>query len=113
MPEITFGRLAAIWPELREVPAAIAEQVATDARYAAYVARQEQDVATLRKDEAIVIPAGFDFAQISGLSSELRAKLGKARPANLAQAGRIEGMTPAALTLLAVHLKKSPRRVAG
>ena len=91
-------------------PPAIAAQVAVDARYAAYVERQELDVAALRKDEALRIPAGFDFDALPGLSTEVRQKLGRHRPATLAQAARIDGMTPAALLLLLAHLKSAPAR---
>jgi tRNA uridine 5-carboxymethylaminomethyl modification enzyme len=68
------------------------------------------DVATLRKDEALSIPGGFDFAAIAGLSTEVRQKLERHRPGTLAQAGRIDGITPAALLLLLAHLKRQPAR---
>ena len=105
-PEITLDRLAAIWPELREIPAATASQIEIDARYAAYVRRQDEDVAALKRDEAVAIPAGFDFASIRSLSNEVRQKLVAQQPRTLAQAGRIDGMTPAGLTLLLVAVRK-------
>ena len=90
--------------------AAIAEQLAVDARYAVYLKRQELDIAAFRKDEGIVIPDGFAFAALPGLSTELRQKLERHRPASLGQAARLDGMTPAALMLLLAHLKKGARR---
>ena len=84
----------------------IAEQLAVDARYAVYLKRQELDIAAFRKDEGIAIPDGFDFAALPGLSTELRQKLERHRPATLGQAARLDGMTPAALMLLLAHLKK-------
>ncbi len=106
MAEIDLAKIAAIWPEVGQVPQAVANQVAVDARYAAYVRRQDEDVAALRRDEAIRIPTEFSYDSIPGLSAELKQKLVMHQPGTLAQAGRIEGMTPAALTLLAANLKK-------
>ena len=86
------------------------DQLARDAVYAGYVERQAKDVATLRSDEKRSIPTDFDYSVIDGLSHELRSKLERVRPANLGQAGRIDGMTPAALTLLLAKLRQSERR---
>jgi tRNA uridine 5-carboxymethylaminomethyl modification enzyme len=105
-PEIDLARLAEIWPEIANLDDAIAAQLAVDARYAAYIARQELDIAAFRKEEAIVIPDGFAFGSLPGLSNEIRQKLEHHRPANLGQAARLDGMTPAALMLLLAHLKK-------
>jgi tRNA uridine 5-carboxymethylaminomethyl modification enzyme len=105
-PDITLARLAAIWPEIGTLDPAIAEQLAVDARYAVYVERQEQDIAAFRKDEALAIPPGFAYGALPGLSTELRQKLERHRPASLGQAARLDGMTPAALMLLLAHLKK-------
>ena len=110
LPEVDLSRLAWIWPRIGDIASAIAAQVAVDARYASYVSRQELDVAALRKDEALRIPAAFDFGNISGLSTEVRQKLERHRPGTLAQAGRIDGITPAALLLLLAHLKRQPAR---
>ncbi len=109
---MSFRRLAEIWPELQSVDASIAAQIEIDARYDAYVKRQEVDVAALRKDEAVAIPADFDYATLAGLKGELLQKLSERRPATLAQAGRIEGMTPAALMLILAAVKKqsAPRK---
>lgn len=109
-PEITFQRLAAIWPELGGVDPAIAAQVAVDSRYAAYVERQEADVEILKRDEATPLDPDTDYEAVSGLSSELRHKLRHHRPVTLAQATRIDGMTPAALLILrAIARKRQPR----
>lgn len=109
-PDMSFRRLAEIWPELANVEPAIAAQVEIDARYASYVRRQETDVAALRKDEAVAIPASLDYATLPGLKAELRQKLAAQRPATLAQASRIEGMTPAALMLVLSAVKKQAAR---
>jgi len=103
---VDVARLTAIWPEIGKLESAIAEQLAVDARYAAYVKRQELDIASFRKDEAIAIPPGFAFAKLPGLSAELCQKLERHRPASLGQAARLDGMTPAALMLLLAHLKR-------
>jgi tRNA uridine 5-carboxymethylaminomethyl modification enzyme len=105
-PNVDVARLSSIWPEIAKLDRDIAEQLAVDARYAVYVKRQELDIAAFRKDEAIAIPDGFAFAALPGLSTELRQKLERHRPANLGQAARLDGMTPAALMLLLAHLKK-------
>jgi tRNA uridine 5-carboxymethylaminomethyl modification enzyme len=104
--DISLARLAAIWPELGGVPARMAERVETDARYHVYLARQAQDAAAFRRDEGHILPASIDFSSLAGLSSELRAKLESVRPASIGHAARIEGMTPAALTLLAAHVRR-------
>ncbi len=110
-PDMTFCRLAEIWPELANFDPALAAQTEIDARYDSYVRRQEADVAALKKDEAVAIPASFDYATLPSLKAELRAKLEAQRPATLAQAGKIEGMTPAALMLILATLKKQiPRK---
>ncbi|WP_439544306.1 tRNA uridine-5-carboxymethylaminomethyl(34) synthesis enzyme MnmG [Hyphomicrobium sp.] len=105
-PSVTFARLAEIWPELLSVDPAIAAQTEIDARYASYVRRQDLDVAALRKDEGIAIPADFAYGDLPSLKAELRLKLASLRPATLSQAGRIEGMTPAALMVILAAVKK-------
>ncbi len=109
-PGVDLARLAAIWPVVGTLQPAIAGQLEIDARYASYVRRQDEDVAALRRDEAVVIPDGFDFAAIPSLSNEARQKLQTHRPRTLAQAGRIDGMTPAALTLVLGAVKRAARR---
>ncbi len=109
-PQVTFDRLAAIWPELGATAPSIAEQIRTDAQYAVYLKRQQADVDAMRRDEALELPADLDYEAIAGLSTEVRQKLSAVRPANLGQAGRIDGVTPAALTRLLSHVKRRPER---
>ena len=106
--DIDISRLSVIWPQLAEIAPDIAEQVQTDAQYATYLVRQEADIIAYRKDEALHLPADLDYDKISGLSIEARQKLRAAAPATLGQAARLEGITPAALTTLLVHVKKQP-----
>jgi tRNA uridine 5-carboxymethylaminomethyl modification enzyme len=108
-PEIAWRDLAAIWPDLAAVPAPVADRLKTDATYAVYLDRQNADIAAFRRDEAVRLPAGLDYAAISGLSNEMRTKLETVRPGTLGQAARIEGVTPAALTLLAAHARRGDR----
>jgi tRNA uridine 5-carboxymethylaminomethyl modification enzyme len=110
--DIGLERLQAALPELGGEDRAIWEQMERDARYAPYLARQEQDVARLRRDEGVVLPAALEYGAISGLSSELRGKLELVRPATLGQASRIEGMTPAALTLILIRARQEAARAA-
>ena len=107
-PEIGWERLAAVWPQLAAIPPALAERVCTDATYAVYLDRQKADIAAFRRDEAVTLPDHLDYGGIAGLSNELRLKLDKVRPLTLGQAARIEGVTPAALTLLAAHARRTP-----
>ena len=110
--DVDFGHLTALRPELSQVPLVIQEQLKRDALYANYIERQKRDVAALKKDEAQIIPDDFDFDALSGLSNELRQKLLKVRPSTLGQAGRVEGMTPAALTLILARLRQHQRKTA-
>ena len=91
----------------------IKTQIARDALYASYIERQNKDVEALRKDEDVQFDAGFDFSAIDGLSNELKVKLMHARPLNMAQAARIDGMTPSALALLLVRVRKGHKVKAG
>jgi tRNA uridine 5-carboxymethylaminomethyl modification enzyme len=78
-----------------------------DALYANYIDRQEREIAALKRDESYLIPRDFEYIGIEGLSNELQQKLERARPENLAQAARLDGMTPAALALLLARLRKN------
>jgi tRNA uridine 5-carboxymethylaminomethyl modification enzyme len=109
-PNVEVSDLNPLLPELSEVPESILTQLSRDALYANYIERQKREVAALKRDETQFIPEGFDFSALEGLSNELTAKLERARPSNLAQAARVEGMTPAALTLLLARLKQDQRR---
>ncbi len=108
-PDIGIAAVARIWPQLAELPPKIAEQLEIDAKYSVYVSRQAADIAAFRRDEALSIPDDLDYAGITGLSNEVRQKLAATRPRTLGQAGRIDGVTPAALTLLAANLRRSRR----
>ena len=112
-PGVDLARLRVIWPELGALDAPIARQLEVDARYASYVARQAADVAILQREEGRTIPTDVDFGEISGLSNEIVQKLERHRPATLAHAGRIDGMTPSALLLLLAHIRKSGRNSSG
>mgnify|MGYP001179562267 CR=1 FL=1 len=113
LPGVDLQSLRSIWPELNEIPRQLGDLVEVDARYSAYVERQIADVEALRRDEAVAIPAGFEYSAIAGLSSEVLQKLEKYRPGTLAQAGRIDGMTPAALMLVLAALKRQKRETGG
>jgi tRNA uridine 5-carboxymethylaminomethyl modification enzyme len=105
-PGIDLARLCTLWPELAEMDNGSARQLEIEARYAVYLRRQEADIETFRRDDALALPADLDFSAISGLSSEVKGKLTAARPATIAAAARISGITPAALTLLLGHVKR-------
>ena len=114
MPDISFDRLAAALPVLGDISPEVRTQLACDALYSNFIDRQRQDAELLRRDEAQVIPDGFDYGALDGLSAELRIKLARLRPETLAQAAKIEGMTPAALTLILASLRRHQRqRAAG
>lgn len=110
--DVTWADLVRVWPELSNVRPEIVAQLERDARYAGYLDRQAQDVEALRKEEATVLPRDFPYAAVHGLSAELSEKLARIRPESLAQAGRIEGMTPAALTLILGELRRYRRKTA-
>ncbi|MFS8036267.1 tRNA uridine-5-carboxymethylaminomethyl(34) synthesis enzyme MnmG [Xanthobacter sp. AM11] len=106
-PDLDMARLSAIWPELSALPASIAEQVEIDAKYAVYLERQAADIRMLRRDEALALPEDLSYGDLPGLSNELKQKLARVRPGTVGQAGRMEGMTPAALALLATHARRA------
>jgi tRNA uridine 5-carboxymethylaminomethyl modification enzyme len=111
-PEITVSVLAGIWPSFGEFDAKIAAQIETDAKYDVYLSRQATDVESYRRDESLVLAEDIDYAGLPGLSNEVRHKLQTARPRTIGHAGRIEGVTPAALTLLAAHVRRQHRKTA-
>ena len=109
-PEIELDRrCAAIWPELSAIDPAIAVHLEIDAKYDVYLKRQTADVDAFRRDEGLVL-SDIDYADVPGLSNEARAKLEAARPRTVGQAGRLDGMTPAALGILAAYLRREARR---
>jgi tRNA uridine 5-carboxymethylaminomethyl modification enzyme len=101
-----------LFPDFAAMPAPIRDQTAIDALYAQYLHRQEQDARLLQREEDTVLPEDLDYTAMPGLSHELGTKLARQRPPTLAHAGRIEGMTPAALTLILAHLRKAQRNKA-
>ncbi len=108
-PDVTFEHLLGLDPSLDDVDSETRQQLERDALYANYIERQKRDVEAMKRDEMQEIPASFDFFVIDGLSNELKGKLSKARPGNLAQASRVDGMTPAALTLILARLRREKR----
>lgn len=108
-PNQDWSTLSAIWPELNAFTGPIVDRLTNDARYAVYLDRQAKDIAQFRKEEHLSLPDDIDFAALPGLSAELNHKLSTVRPRTVGQAGRIEGMTPAALTLLVAHARKERR----
>jgi tRNA uridine 5-carboxymethylaminomethyl modification enzyme len=109
-PNIGLAELARIWPQLGDLPPKIAEQVEIDAKYEVYLSRQAADIAAYRRDEGLELPEGLDYSQLPGLSAEVRQKLNSARPRTIGHAARMDGITPAALTLLVAYLKRNGRR---
>jgi tRNA uridine 5-carboxymethylaminomethyl modification enzyme len=105
-PELDYGIIERVAPADSAVSEAVAEQVTIQLKYAGYIDRQQQDIDRVQRHEAMSIPADLDFMSVDGLSNEIRQKLSESRPSNLARASRIPGVTPAALSLLLVHLKK-------
>lgn len=105
-PDIDAEALKNVWPELRSIDAKTMEQIEIDAKYAVYLDRQAADIAAFRRDESLAIPADLDYRRLPGLSNEVRARLETVRPGTMGQASRIEGITPAALTLLASQVRR-------
>ncbi len=110
IPGVTLKSILSLVPELEKVPRQIQEQVGKDALYANYIKRQKEDILALKKDEALRIPGDFRYRGMPGLSHEIAEKLERARPETLGQAGRIEGVTPAALTLILSRIRAEQRK---
>nr|WP_321506634.1 tRNA uridine-5-carboxymethylaminomethyl(34) synthesis enzyme MnmG [uncultured Celeribacter sp.] len=108
-PDVTFDHVIALSPGAEEIAPDIRDQLAKDALYANYIERQKRDVEAMQRDEQQVIPDDFDYAGLTGLSNELRMKLERTRPQTVAQAARVEGMTPAATTLILARLRQNQR----
>lgn len=105
-PDMTIARLAVLAPELESIDSAILSEIAEDAHYAPYIARQDAELRALAANEAIMLDTALDYAAIGGLSREMVERLTKAQPETLGQAGRIDGVTPAALTAIMVHSRR-------
>jgi tRNA uridine 5-carboxymethylaminomethyl modification enzyme len=108
-PEVGWTEVRGIWPKLSSIDPAIAVHLEIDAKYDVYLKRQSADVDAFRRDEGLVL-GDIDYALVPGLSNEVRGKLARARPWTVGQAGRIDGMTPAALGILAAYLRREARR---
>jgi tRNA uridine 5-carboxymethylaminomethyl modification enzyme len=111
-PDVRMTDVARIWPEFAALDPKIAEQLEIDAKYAVYLDRQAADVAAFRRDEGLELSDDLDYAAMTALSWEVRHKLQSIRPRTIGQAGRIDGVTPAALTLLAAHIRRNGSRAA-
>jgi tRNA uridine 5-carboxymethylaminomethyl modification enzyme len=105
-PGIGVEELAKIWPRFNDIDAGIAEQIEIDAKYNVYLSRQAADVEAYRRDENFVLPDDIDYAVLPGLSNEAKQKLQRHRPRTIGHAARIDGITPAALTLLVAHVRR-------
>ena len=108
-PEISFEDLVAVNGQLSEIDENTRDQLSKDALYANYIERQQRDVDAMKRDENLLISQDFDYQPLDGLSNELKAKLQAARPQNLAQAARVDGMTPAAITLLLAKMRQAQK----
>ncbi|MCI4590746.1 tRNA uridine-5-carboxymethylaminomethyl(34) synthesis enzyme MnmG [Sphingobium sp. BYY-5] len=105
-PEVDKALLLDLVPTLRDAPADLRDEILEDAHYAPYLQRQDSEIAELRRNERVCIPADFDYRTIGGLSTEMIERLDAARPNTLAAAGRIRGITPAALAAILVHVRR-------
>ena len=112
-PNVGPTDIARLWPEISAMAPAVLEQLMVDAQYAVYLERQRADIEAVRRDEGRTIPETLDYAEITGLSAELRLKLMNARPQTIAQAQAIDGMTPAAITLVLSIIRRGAMRKAG
>ena len=106
-PDISARDAVRVWPQMGEIPATVMEQLMVDAQYAVYLDRQKDDIEAVKRDEQKLIPDSLDYAAIPGLSMELRQKLAALRPQTIAQAQAMDGMTPAATTLLLAVIRKA------
>ena len=108
-PNITISDITKVWPRFAELPAKVAEQIEIDAKYEVYLSRQAADIAAFRRDESFELPADFDYVALPGLSNEMKQKLQTHRPRTIGHASRIDGVTPAALTLLVAHVRRGKK----
>ena len=110
LPDVDMKTIGRIWPTLSGFRDDINEQLEIDAHYSGYLDRQEAEIVAFKRDETQVIPDDFDYSAVAGLSTECRMKLSEIRPRTLGQATRVEGITPAAITLVLAHTKAAARR---
>jgi tRNA uridine 5-carboxymethylaminomethyl modification enzyme len=111
-PNVDVAQLARIWPRLHDFAPTIAEQIETDAKYEVYLSRQQADVEAYRRDESFALPDDLDYATLPGLSNEAKQKLSDHRPRTIGHAARLDGITPAALTLLVAHVRRGGKKSA-
>ena len=104
-----LASLARVWPELASIDPETAERLETEAKYAVYLDRQKADAVQIRREEQRLIPADLDFSRVPGLSNEIKQKLRDRGPQSLADAQRIDGMTPAALAIIVSHIRHTER----
>ena len=109
--DVGIDSLVRIWPELASIDAKTAERLETEARYAVYLDRQKADVMQMKHEEQRLIPAALEFADVPGLSNEIKHKLAHRQPRSLAEAQRIDGMTPAALAIIVSHIRHFERDI--
>ncbi|HXQ84177.1 MAG TPA: tRNA uridine-5-carboxymethylaminomethyl(34) synthesis enzyme MnmG [Xanthobacteraceae bacterium] len=112
-PDIDIDDLTQVWPQFGGLDRKIAEQLQIDAKYEVYLSRQAADVESYRRDESLVLADDLDYGALPGLSNEVRHKLHAHRPRTIGQAGRIDGITPAALTLLVAHVRRRHCKLPG
>lgn len=105
-PTVSLEALTPFWPQIADFGARLKQQLETEAQYAVYLDRQRADIQAFKRDEMVALPLDLDFSQLPGISNEISLKLNAAKPATLGQASRIEGVTPAALTLLLAYVKR-------
>ena len=108
-PYVTVSDLTKVWPRLGELAPKLAEQLEIEAKYDVYLSRQAADIAAYRRDESFELPDDFDYAALPGLSNEMKQKLQAHRPRTIGHASRIDGVTPAALTLLVAHVRRGKK----
>ena len=106
---ITYDKIISIWPEIKDLDLTLVTKIVNDYKYSFYIERQKKEIQKMKRDEAIGIPSNIEYENINGISNELLSKLQKVRPINLAQALRIDGMTPAAITLILFNIRKLER----
>ncbi len=111
-PDVDLNALARAWPCIKEIDSETSRQLEIEAKYAVYLDRQTIEISRARKDESLPIPRDFDYGGVHGLSNEIRSRLADVRPETLGQASRVEGVTPVAMTLLAVHVHKHQHALA-
>ncbi|WP_455477819.1 tRNA uridine-5-carboxymethylaminomethyl(34) synthesis enzyme MnmG [Bartonella sp. B10] len=111
-PHMNIERLSNFWPQLRSIDSKTVESLEIEAQYAVYLEKQAQDIAALQREERLEIPSSLDIQSISGLSNELKIKMKEISPRSIADAQKIDGMTPAALSLIITYIQRQRREKA-